>query len=255
MSSTIWTDVAAQYVEALPASATDVQDYITGLSRIDSEHKFEVDLTDDVTFEAQKVTLRDSTKGSVDDIETESKYMEFLEAARFCQVHSRFTKTHIRDIPKRDNGAPDLTKSEWESVSLVRRAEHIAKSTRDIVKDADIFRAGFTEKTHMSNVTRPLRTDATGYIQYLERGVRAGSIAAIPKGVMYDDLRDSVNSLCDATKRFYIATHQGKVDAEALKVLDAETLPGTASSKTLKRRATGNQGTSSSQGPRRTKTK
>jgi hypothetical protein len=254
MSTSIWTDVAAQYVKAFPGSATDIQDYIDILSRVDNEHNFEVDLTDDVTFEAQRVTLRDSTKGSVDDIEAESKYTDLLEAARFCQVHSRFTKTHVRDIPKRDNGAPDLTKLEWESISLVRRAEHIAKSTRDIFKDADIFRAGFTEKTHMSNVTRPLRTDATGYIQYLERGVRAGSIAAIPKGVMYDDLRDSVNSLCDATKRFYIAIHQGKVDAEALKVLDAET-PGTASSKTLKRRATGNQGTSSSQGPRRTKTK
>jgi len=183
----------------------------------------------------------------VDDIEAESKFSDFLEAARFCQVHSLFTRMHVHEIPKRANGLPDLTDSEWESVNLIRRAEHIAKSTRNIVMDAHNFYPPFADQGR-------LRTNATGYIEYLERGVRAGSIDAIPKSVGYDDLRKSVNSLCDATRRFYIATHQGQIDAKALEEVDSDKTKSTTPPTPRKRRAPVDGPASSSRDLRRSKT-
>lgn len=112
MTTTIWTDVADQYAKALPGDASEIQDFVTLLSQVDKDYKFEIDLTDEGTLKAQRATLRDLTRGSVNDIGAESKLSDFLEAARFCQVHSLFAETHIHEIPKRENGAPDLTKEE-----------------------------------------------------------------------------------------------------------------------------------------------
>lgn len=240
MTTTIWTDVADQYAKALPGDASEIQDFVTLLSQVDKDYTFEIDLTNEGAFEAQRATLRVLTRGSVDDIEAESKFSDFLEAARFCQVHSLFTRKYVHDIPKRANGLPDLTDSEWESVSSIRRAEHIAKSTRNIVKDAHTFHPLFTG----------LRTDATGYIVYLERGLRVGGIDAIDKSVGYDDLRKSVNSLCDATRRFYVATHQGQIDRKTLEEIDSDKTPP----RSRKRPAVVDGATPSSQGIRRSKT-
>lgn len=62
------------------------------------------------------------------------------------------------------------------------------------------------------------------YIRHLEFDVRDENLEAIPFMVGYDPSRDSVNSICDATRRFYVRSHYGKADRPTLEETERYTL-------------------------------
>ena len=209
-ASSIWTEVAESYVGELPVHTPAIRDYITTLSELDDHDRYLIDLTNDQTFHAQQATLGNLTRGFPAGTEVEPKCKVVLEAARFCQVWSNFSRSEVREVPERPSTAPPLSNPQEGEIELMNRISALAASTRAIARN----RVGGS-KLPDPPMNKCQSTEAR-YIRHLEYDVRDETLEAIPYMAGYDPLRDSVNSLCDATRRFYVRSHYGKTDRPTL---------------------------------------
>jgi len=225
-TSSIWTEVAERYVDELPVHTPAIRDYITTLSRLDDNdhYMYLIDLTNDQIFHAQQVTLGNLTTGFPAGTEVEPKCKVVLEAARFCQVWSNFTRSEVREVPERPSTAPPLSKSHEDEIALMNRIGALATRTRAIARN----RVGGS-KLPDPPMNKCQSTEAR-YIRHLEFDVRDEALEAIPYMAGYDPLRDSVNRLCDATRRFYVRSHYGKADRPTLEETKTYTLVQAAES-------------------------
>lgn len=173
-TSSTWTEVAERYVDELPVHTPAIRDYITTLSKLDDNDHYLIDLTNDHTFRAQQVTLGNLTRGFPAGTEVEPKCKLVLEAARFCQVWSNFTRSEVREVPEKPSTAPPLSKSQEDEIELMNRISALATSTRAIARN----RVGGS-KLPDPPMNKCQSTEAR-YIRHLEYDVRDETLQGFP---------------------------------------------------------------------------